>query len=207
MDIKLTAEQQKLSKGLTRLQYNYAIELSNPKNSQRKAYLNAGGTAKSENAQDHGASQLLSNPKVRAFYDSLLAVAQTNAIMTRTEALERLSKSAKATIHDVCNFEHISIGQDSNGDDIMQTVWTMKDSKDIDPTIAACIKSVTFQKNGPKIEMYDSNGSIKQLSDMQGWNAPKKTEITGKDGDALEVKADLKAPEIASALSELMKKL
>jgi phage terminase small subunit len=89
----------------------------------------------------------------------------------------------------------------------MQTVWTMKHSEDIDPVIAASIKSVTFTKTGPKIEMYDSNGSIKILSDLQGWNAPRKQEITGKDGSALAIKADVSAPEIASALAGLMAKL
>jgi len=83
----------------------------------------------------------------------------------------------------------------------------MKHSEDIDPVIAASIKSVTFTKTGPKIEMYDSNGSIKILSDLQGWNAPRKQEITGKDGSALAIKADVSAPEIAAALSGLMQKL
>jgi phage terminase small subunit len=41
-----------------------------------------------------------------------------------------------------------------------------------------------------KNELESSNhriGAIKQASDMLGWNAPKKNELTGKDGSPLEV--------------------
>ena len=49
--------------------------------------------------------------------------------------------------------------------------------------------------------------AVKQASDMEGWNAPKKTELTGKGGEALKIEADVTAPEIAEALENLMGKL
>lgn len=36
-------------------------------------------------------------------------------------------------------------------------------------------------------EKRDQHQAIKQLSTMEGWDAPKKTELTGKDGDAIAV--------------------
>ncbi len=205
--IKLTAEQLELASKLTPLQRKFVLELIKPGTSQRQAYLTAGGKAKNESAQDSSATTMFSNVKVKAFYNSLLSCIASDSIMTKQEALERLSKSARATIHDICTFELKQVGEDEDGNPVMQTVWTMKHSEDIDPVIAASIKSVTFTKTGPKIEMYDSNGSIKILSDLQGWNAPRKQEITGKDGSALAIKADVSAPEIAAALSALMGKL
>lgn len=205
--IKLTAEQLELASKLTPLQRRVVLELVKPKMSQRQAYINAGGKAKTESAQDQSASQILSNPKVKAFYQSLINSIASDVIMTKQEALERLSKTARATIHDICTFKLTQVGEDADGNPVMQTVWEMKDSEDIDPVIAASIKSVTFTKTGPKIEMYDANGSIKILSDLQGWNAPKKQEVTGKDGQALAINADVSAPEIAAALSGLMAKL
>jgi len=208
--IQLTSEQLDMASKLTQLQRKFVLELIKPKTSQRQAYLNAGGTAKTESAQDQSASQIISNPKVKAFYNSLLSCIASDSIMSKQEALERLSKSARATIHDICTFKFVEVvSKDSEGNEKieMNTVWEMKCTDEIDPVIAASIKSVTFTKSGPKIEMYDSNGSIKILADMQGWNAPRKQEITGKDGQALELKADVSAPEIASALAGLMSKL
>lgn len=205
--IKLTAEQLELASKLTPLQRKFVLELIKPGTSQRQAYITAGGKAKGEASQDQSASKMISNTKVRIFHDSLLEHIASDVIMSKQEAMERLSRSARATIHDICTFELKQVGEDEYGNPVMQTVWTMKHSEEIDPVIAASIKSVTFTKTGPKIEMYDSNGSIKILSDLQGWNAPRKQEITGKDGSALAIKADVSAPEIASALAGLMAKL
>lgn len=205
--IKLTAEQLELASKLTPLQRKFVMHLVSSSMNQREAYVKAGGKAETEKAQIASASRMLAQVSVKAFYDSLMNSIASDSIMTKQEALERLSKSARATIHDICTFELKQVGEDEEGNPVMQTVWTMKHSEDIDPVIAASIKSVTFTKTGPKIEMYDSNGSIKILSDLQGWNAPRKQEITGKDGSALAIKADVSAPEIASALAGLMAKL
>lgn len=205
--IKLTAEQLELASKLTPLQRKFVLELIKPGTSQRQSYVTAGGKANGANSQDQSASKMISNARVKEFHQSLINTIASDVIMTKQEAMERLSKSARATIHDICTFELKQVGEDEDGNPVMQTVWTMKHSEDIDPVIAASIKSVTFTKTGPKIEMYDSNGSIKILSDLQGWNAPRKQEITGKDGQSLAIKADVSAPEIAAALAGLMGKL
>ena len=177
--IKLTAEQLELASKLTPLQRKFVLELIKPGTSQRQAYLTAGGKAKGPQNQDSSATQIFSNIKVRAFYDSLLSCIASDSIMTKQEALERLSKSARATIHDICTFKFTQVGEDENGNPVMQTVWEMKSTEEIDPVIAASIKSVTLTKAGPKIEMYDATGSIKILSDLQGWNAPKESKLSG----------------------------
>jgi phage terminase small subunit len=175
--INLSEEQVELAAALTQLQRKYAINLAGSDMSQREAYKAAGGQAKTETAQDSAASTMLSNVKVRAFYDSLLEAAQSDAVMTREEALSRLTKSAKITIKDVCDFKNVLVGEDDEGHPVYQTVWTIKNSEDIPDHIAASIKSVQITKSGPKIELYDSHGAIKQICEMQGWEAPKKQEI------------------------------
>lgn len=203
----LTEEQEALFDQLTPLQKRVCTEvLSGVHKSNRQSYYAAGGKAKTDEAADAAVSQILSNPKVSMFVDSVRKDQVNAAIMTREEALERLSKIARATIHDICTFRTVEL-DGSDGEPVFNTVWEMKESKDIDPVIAASIKSVTFTKNGPKIEMYDSTGSIKILSDLQGWNAPKKTELTGKDGSPMQVQAEVSAPEVAEALTGLLEKL
>ena len=132
--MELTDKQQALSDELTSLQRKYAINLATGKMSQREAYVAAGGTSKTEDAQDVSASRILSDIRVKAFYDSLIAQSATSAILTRTEALETLSRNARQAK-----------------------------------------------------EHRDQHQAIKQLSTMEGWDAPKKQEITGKDGGAIAV--------------------
>lgn len=174
--MKTKKELKELSESLTKLQHGFVVSLVSGM-TQRQAYLDAGGTAKSEISQDSGASQLASNSKVSAYYDALMEIATFTAVMTKEEAMQRLTLSAKVTITDVCDFKTVQTGIDHHGDPIFQTTWTIKNSEDIPHHIAACIKSVTATKAGPKVELYDSANSIKLLSEMAGWNAAK--EIKG----------------------------
>jgi len=178
--IQLTPEQLELATQLTPLQRKYIIALVSSNMSQREAYVHAGGKATTPEAQDAAASRMLSQVKAKAFYESLMNSAATEAVMSKQEALEILTRSARVTINDVCDFTLQQIGEDEDGNPIMQTVWVMKHSDEIEPHVLEAIKSVTFTKTGPKIEMYDRNGSIKILSDLQGWNAPKESKISGE---------------------------
>ena len=206
-DISFTEKQMELASKLTPLQRKFIIELIKPKTSQRQAIKAAGSKAKTDSALDNVASQFFSKVQVKAFYDSLMETKTVNSIMERDEALEILSNNARVKMSDVADFGFIEVGKDEDDQPIMQTVWTMKDSNDIDPEIISCIKSVTMTNKGPKIELHDQQGAIKQLTDIQGWAAPKKTELTGAGGEALKLNSNVSAPEIASALAGLMDKL
>ncbi len=145
------------------------------------AYEEAGGKGKTKEAREASASRMLSNVKAKAFLDSMKQTAISSAIMQREEALEILSKNARVKISDIATFSYRAVGADENGE-ILETVWKMKDSEDIDPDVMACIKSVTMTKNGPKIELHDQQGAIKQLATMQGWDAAAKYDHTSSDG-------------------------
>jgi phage terminase small subunit len=204
--IKLSDEQKAMAKELTSLQRKVVIGIVGGL-THRKAYVKAGGKAKKAQGQDASVAEILGKPIVRAFLDSLMNKAAENAVITREEAIGILADTAKLKITDVCDFQNVQIGEDDEGTPVFKTVWTMKNSEDIPDHIARSIKSVTATKDGPKIELHDSHGSIKQLSSMMGWDAPKKTELTGAEGKPLEVKSEVKAPEIANALAGLLGKL
>ena len=205
--MKLTKEQLKLAGLCTDLQRKFVLEYVKPGTTQRQALKTAGSRAKTGIALDAASCVMLKKDNVRAFYDSIINADISDSIMSRKEALERLTRSSRVTITDVCDFKNVCVGEDEDGDPVYQTVWTIKNSEDIPEHIAVCIKSVSITKSGPKLELYDSNNSIKQLSEMQGWNAPKQTELTGKNGKPLAISADIKSPDVAKALSELMGKL
>jgi phage terminase small subunit len=187
-DVELDGIQEDLADQLTRLQRRFVLFLVGSDKSQRQAYYAAGGTAKNERAADAIAARMLANARVRAFYDSLMAQAQTDAVMSKEEALKLLTKKAKIKITDILDFRQVPmIGPD--GEEILQTVWTIKDAENIDPEVAACIKSVKVTRNGPELEMYDSNQTIKLMADMLGWNAPKGIDHTSSDGSMTPVKS------------------
>lgn len=198
----LTAEQKALAVKLTKLQLNTVINIECHGMKQVQAYQKAGGKSKGKHAEI-AACKLLGLGKVKEFRASFAQETVKNGIMTREEALERLSVAARIRITDVCEFEDKQIGEDENGDPVMQTVWVTKNSKDIDPDVAACIKSVTVTRNGPKIELHDQLAALKQLAEMQGWNAAQKHQVTGEDGGPIEHRVD--APEIAKAIKDVAK--
>lgn len=204
--IKLSEEQKKMADALTSLQRKVVINVVSGM-SNRQAYKKAGGKAKTQKAQDTSVSQILSNHKSRIFYESLMNQAAENAVITKEKAISILDRMASVTIKDFYDFKRMCIDHDEAGEPIYANQWIIKSPEDMPTDIARCIKSYKIGKNGPEIEIYDRQGAIKQLSNMIGWDAPKKTELTGAEGAALEVKTEVNAPEIANALTGLLGKL
>lgn len=182
----LTEEQKALAAKLTKMQRLVVIGVMEGK-SQRQAYRDAGGKSKRDSVADAVVSRMLSDSKVRAFYDSLSETAASSSVMTRQEALERLTRSARVTIADIAEFREEVVGEDEDGNPVVQTQWRIKNSDEMTPEAAAAIKSVTATKFGPKLELHDSLNAIRQLRDMQGWDEPKRTEHTGANGGAIEI--------------------
>lgn len=191
----MTPEQQKLSDELTNLQRGVVLGVVTGK-SQREAYYAAGGKAKSDEAADASASEILSNPTVKAFHDSLIADAVSDAVLTRQQALERLSLMAATEITDILDFRTVevqTIGKDGDMETAQETIWTMRDSPDVERKAKAAIKSVTMTKFGPKIEMYDATSAIAQIAKMQSWDAPAKLDLNATVGVSVLTPADYKA--------------
>lgn len=180
----MTPEQQELADKLTNLQRGVVLGVVAGK-SQRQAYRDAGGKAKTDETADASASEILSHPEVKAFYDSLVSSAAGDAVLTRAEALERLSLIARTRITDVLEFETVEVettNKDGEPETKTETIWRMKESAELNELAASAIKSVTMTKFGPKIEMHDAPAAIAQVAKMQGWDAPQKIDHTSTDG-------------------------
>ncbi|MBT0598864.1 terminase small subunit, partial [Klebsiella quasipneumoniae] len=85
----------------------------------------------------------------------------------------------------IAEFSNSIVGEDDDGNPVFQAVWSFKDSLLQDPDAMSAISELTTGKDGTKLKMHDPKAAIKQLAEMQGWDAPKKTELTGKDGGPL----------------------
>ena len=179
----MTPEQKALFDELTELQQRVATGVLAGM-AQRAAYYAGGGKAKNDPGADMSASQIISNPKVKAFMDAMKLQAVSDAIMTREEALKTLSLIGRTHLKDIVKFRTANIGKDmETGADLNQTAWEINaDLQETDSDKLIIISELEVGKNGPKIKTHSPVAAIKQLAEMQGWNAATKHEITGKNG-------------------------
>lgn len=199
-DVTLTPAQESLAMELTDLQRNLVLGVHAGK-TQRQAYYDAGGKATSDESADANASKLLSMDKVRGFRASLIDTDVKASIMTREQALERLTLIANTEITDILDFKQVAVkkvGKDGEEEADWETIWSMKDSPDVERKAKAAIKSVTMTKQGPKIEMYDATAAVAQIAKMQGWEAP--TKVANTDSQGNDVPAQSIDSKLVSAL-------
>ena len=119
---------------------------------QRQAYIDAGYEAKTETAQDTGASEILRNPQVKAYIEAVQAQSQKNTIATREEILERLTFMMRTNLKDVVD---LRTGDITEGES------------------SSVIKKISLGTEGKlSYESYDQIVAMKQISKMQGYDAP-----------------------------------
>lgn len=199
----LTEEQKALFDALTALQKRFVTHLLNGAN-QTEAYRKAGGRAKGDGERSK-ANQVVTNSNVQAFLRSVQYQAINEAIMTRTEALERLSKMGRTSLTDIAEFKNCQIGEDEEGAPVYQASWSFRDSALQDPEAMAAVAELTTGKDGIKLKMHDPKAAIRQLGEMMGWEAPKKTELSGPGGGAIKTEStNMSAEEAAEAYRKLM---
>jgi len=180
----MNAEQQALFDNLTQLQQRVATNVLAGM-SQRAAYIQAGGKANTtENNTDVCASEILRNPNVKAFMDSMKVQAVSDAIMTREEAMKILTTLGRGNLTDIVKFKTSHVGQNAEtGDDIHQTTWLIdEDLQANDPEKLMIISELEVGKNGPKIKQHSKVAAIAQLAKMGGWEAAQKFEHAGPGG-------------------------
>lgn len=97
--MKLTEEQEKMASELTSLQRKTVLNIVSGM-SNRQAYLKAGGKATSDRSADQSVSRMLTNIKVKKFYDSLLNHMTEKAIVTKEEVLKILADDLKDDLSD-----------------------------------------------------------------------------------------------------------
>lgn len=198
----LTGEQKALFDALTTLQKKFVTQLLKGKN-QTDAYKTAGGKAKTDESARASASQILTNVNVQAFLKCVQYEAVNEAIMTYEEAMERLSVMGRTSIADLATFGTQVVGEDDDGNSVTQSVWSFKNASELKPEQMAAISELTAGKDGLKIKLHDPKAAIKQLAEMRGWEAPKKTEISGPNGGAIQT-TNMTPDEAAEAYRKLM---
>lgn len=172
----MTPEQQALFDNLTQLQQRMATNVLAGM-SQRAAYVQAGGKGATETVIDSSASEILRNPQVKSFMDSMKTQAVNDAIMTREEMLARLSLFARKGVKDIVRFETAEIGRNmETGEPVLQTGWFIPD--DVPEESLAIIESLEGGKSAPKIKTYSALQAMQQIAKLQGYEAAQKVDNT-----------------------------
>lgn len=168
----MTKEQQGLFAKLTRLQQRVVTGFIAGK-SQRQSYLDAKGKAKDPDA---AASEILNMPKVKEFLSSVREAPVNAAVMTREEAMARLSDIARTSAPDLV--EVVSKRGVGRSRKTTQQVLLREDAL-ADPAKRAAIAELSQTKDGIRIKTHSPVQAIQQLARMQGWEAAQKFDLTG----------------------------
>ncbi|MER2908670.1 terminase small subunit [Morganella morganii] len=168
----LTDEQKVLFDALTKQQQQFALGILKGLN-QTDAYKQAGYKVKTDAAARSQSSRMLTFANVKSFLDSMNEAAVSDAIMTRQEALARLSAIGRASVSEMVEFSEHNMGKDDDGNPVIQAVWRFRDSALQNTQALAAISELTAGKDGIKLKLHDPKAAIKQVAEMQGWEAPK----------------------------------
>ncbi|WAX23057.1 hypothetical protein pA_gene0016 [Vibrio phage 13VT501A] len=175
---QMTDEQKELFNKLTTLQQEVAKN-SIAGMSDIDAYRNSSGKAKSESAQRAGASEILANPNVKDFIDSMKHSAVNDAVMSRQEMLETLTRLAR-----------VNLPLNSAGFlDLTQLTTEQREA----------LEQVQISDNGIKAKNYSKLAAMKQLSDIAGYNDPIRVEQT-----TIQANYDIKSDDPKQASQEYL---
>ena len=181
-EVSLTEEQVEAFGKLTKLQQGVALaKLSN--GDIVEAHRNAGGKCKNEKYRSDLALQILSNPRTASFVESFKSLDGSRIaamVLSRDELLLDLTDIARTTLDDVVSFSERPLIDMENGMEVLSSTIHIRSIDEISPGARKAIKSVKQTKHGLEVTMYDGLAARKQISEMCGYDAPIKTELSGK---------------------------
>lgn len=180
----MTAEQLSMFNKLTKLQRECAlVRIAEPRLNNIEVYRKAGGKAKDDESARACAAEILANPSVKEFIATFNTDRVSEAVMSRDELLQDLTLIARSSLFDVATMvydddqlmdmvsgEVLSVGQNS---------LVLKRMDDLKPEFRKLVKSIKPSAHGMVLELHDPMQARKMLAELQGFNAPTKTELSG----------------------------
>ena len=180
MASKITIKQEKFC--------NKYIECGNASEAYRTVYSCSKMKAETVNER---ASRLLGEYKVSTRVQELQDELKAKSDITKERVLSELSAILDSRITDYLDFDGVFIGFKPSCD------WTDKQVK--------AVESLKEGKNGIELKLHGKSWTIDRICKMLGFDAPTKSEITGKDGkDLINQMTD---EELALKAAELTRKL
>lgn len=154
---EMTDEQKELFDKLTPLQQKVATNVVSGM-SNIDAYKSAGGKASTQESAEATVSEILRNPKVKSFTDSMKQEAVKGAVMSRQEMMETLTRLSRV------NLPLNNLG--------------LLDLSSLSDEQREALEQVQVTEDGVKVKNYSKLSSMKQLADLAGYNEAQKVEHT-----------------------------
>ena len=162
--------------------------LSDKFSNNTDAYLSIFPDSSRDSARSSCAA-LLALPNNESLFKALQKLKWKKNIMTRDEAKAILSDMARTDINDLLTWQKVEIGQDDDGKKLMQSAWVLHEGAELNKAQMKAVKSVKSTPQGIVIELHDQKAAMKQLAEMEGWQAPIKTQdVTNDIADRLQGK-------------------
>jgi len=187
--VELSEEQLTAYGNLTKLQKGVALA-SLGGSEPAEAHRIGGGKCKNEPQRYDLGIQILVNPSVKRFMATMAvnpSAEIASAVLSRDEILIDLTDIARTTIDHVATFSERPLVDMENGMKVLMSTIHVRSISEIPEGARKAIKSVKQTKNGLEIVMHDSLVARKQFSEMCGYNAPTKTEISGPGGTPIQI--------------------
>jgi len=160
-------------------------KMGDPTITDYDAYVEAkGGTVKSRTSASSAVSKMMTNDDlcllIKSFQTKHDDKRINEKVMSREQMMEDLTCIANATLFDVCQIIHaddelmnIESGETYTG----LESFTVKKLSDIKPEHKKLIREMKQGRYGLELKLIDPMTARKMLADMQGMNAPVKTEV------------------------------
>jgi phage terminase small subunit len=170
-------------KFIMNMEQRQAFEQLTP-NEQLYAAAIISGSSRREACRKSGVKmQTGHRPAVRKFLTMVSEELLSDAVMSRAEAMERLTTIARTSITDVVDVRQVNWGTDEEPD--IQTMWQLRN----DEEALSSVQKLSAGPSGPKIELYSSLQAIRQMSDMCGWAINEDVGALEAEGRTFDVQA------------------
>lgn len=127
-------------------------------------------------------SQMKHREKFKAFIYAVQSELLSAALVTREEALEKLSIYARGTLHDLVEYKTVELGKDIKDRPVEQSVWKFKDTASLEPGMMHCISELKSNAQGLSVKIHCPLQALRQMANMRGWNQPHKVDHSSRDG-------------------------
>ena len=150
--------------------------ISGDYSSNTKAYLSVYPDCEPDSARANVA-RMLAIDSVADLYEALRDLRLERGIISRAQAMKILSDMAETPLSDLVEFGTYEVETEDGPK--TQSVWSFKDAENMTEKQKRTILELSTTREGLKIKQHDPKAAIKQLSEMRGWDAPKKVEHSG----------------------------
>jgi len=136
------------------------------------AYIEFINGRKTKASAEKLAAEILSDKAINALVESVTSAEDDGDIMTRKEALRRLTRFGRASISKIAELTNVEM-VDANGLSFNSLNVSLKDSTNLTDDDISIISEITAKNGAFKVKIHSPLSAIEQIRKMEGWDNDK----------------------------------